>query len=198
MGRKSALTPEQWLEIERRHVLEGESINALAAEFKVNESSLRRRLKPRAEGKTGGTEQLKDLAKNKARIDAEQEAIRKQIAALPYAKQDIVQDLAQKLRSTSEHLASAAELGAATAHRLSLLANQQLDLVDDVDPLKSLRALQGVGTLTKLANSSSEIGMNLLRANKEAMQPDDEPPGPVEVTFVTKDARKPTNEENQL
>jgi len=32
MGRKSALTPEQWLEIERRHVLDSEFINSLAAE----------------------------------------------------------------------------------------------------------------------------------------------------------------------
>ncbi|WDZ97968.1 Hin recombinase [Herbaspirillum sp. WKF16] len=198
MGRKSALTPDQWLEVERRHLVEGESLNSLAAAYGVNESSLRRRLKPRAEGKSSSPEQLKQLATNKARVDAEQDAIRQQIAALPYAKQEIVADLARKLRNTSEHLASAAELGAATAHRLSRLANQQLEKVDDIDPLISLRALQGVGTLTRLANVASEIGLNLLRANKDAMQPEDEPPGPVEVTFVTKDARKPQHEEDQL
>lgn len=196
MGRKSVLTPEQWLEIERRHVVDGESINSLAAEYKVNESSLRRRLKPRVEGKSSSPEQLKQLATNKARSDAEQEAIRQQIAALPYAKQEIVADLARKLRNISEHLASAAELGAASAHRLSLLANQQLQLVDDVDPLKSMKALQGVATLSRLANITGELGMNLLRVNKDTMNPDDEPPGPVEVTFVTKDARKPTHEED--
>lgn len=190
MGRKSALTPEQWLEVERRHVVEGESLNSLAAEFKVNESSLRRRLKPRAEGKTSSPEHLQNLARNKARVDSEQEAVRKQIAALPYAKQEIVHDLARKLQNISQHLASAAELGAATSHRLSLLANQQLDKIDDIEPLKSLRELQTVATLTKIANSASEIGLNLMRASKEPLQPEDEEPGPVEVTFVTKDARK--------
>ncbi|NIE67465.1 GIY-YIG nuclease family protein [Burkholderia sp. Ax-1719] len=43
MGRKSALTPEQWAQIERRHLVDGESLNSLATEFGVNESSLRRR-----------------------------------------------------------------------------------------------------------------------------------------------------------
>lgn len=190
MGRKSSLTEEQWLEVERRHVLEGESINSLAAAFGVNESSIRRRIKPKEAEAPAPENPLKKLAADKVRADAESRRVMEQIAELPYGKQAIVENLAKKLASVSEHLASAAEQNAASAHRLSLLANQQLDLVDDVDPLKSLRALQGVALLTKLANSSSEIGLNLLRANKDSLQTDDEPPTPVAITFETKDARK--------
>lgn len=133
MGRSSALMPEQWHEVEPRHLVEGESLNSLAAAYGVNESSLRHRMKPKAEGKTNSPEQLKQLAASMVRTDSERDALLKQVGALPYAKQEIVRNLATKLRNTSEHLASVAELGAVSSHRLTLLANQQLQLVDDVD-----------------------------------------------------------------
>jgi predicted DNA-binding protein YlxM (UPF0122 family) len=190
MGRKSSLTDKQWLEIERRHVVDGESINALAAEFGVNESSIRRKIKPNKAESPNRQNPLQALAKEKVRVDEESKRITEQIAELPYAKQAIVADLARKLTNTSSHLASAAEISAASAHRLSMLANQQLEKVDDVSPLKSAAELQAVALLQKMANSSSEIGLNLLRANKDALQTDEEPPTPVAITFETKDARK--------
>lgn len=190
MGRKSSLTPEQWIEVERRHVVEGESINALAAEFGVNESSIRRKIKPNKAESPNGENPLKAMAKEKVRVDAESKRITEQIAELPYAKQQIVADLARKLSNVSSHLASAAELSAASSHRLSMLANQQLEKVDAVDPLTSARELQAVAVLQKMANSSSEIGLNLLRANKDAMLGDDEPPTPVAITFGVRDAKR--------
>jgi len=190
MGRKSSLTDEQWLEIERRHVVEGESINSLAAEFGVNESSIRRKIKPNKAESPNGENPLRQLAKEKVRVDAESKRIAEQIAELPYAKQQIVSDLARKLTNVSEHIASAAEFSAASAHRLSLLANQQLEKVDEVDPLKSVTQLQAVALLQKMANASSEIGLNLLRANKDAIQPEQEEPTPVGITFGVVDARR--------
>jgi predicted DNA-binding protein YlxM (UPF0122 family) len=190
MGRKSALTAEQWLDIERRHVVDGESINALAAEFGVNESSIRRKIKPNKAELPNGENPLRALAKERVRVDAESKRIAEQIAELPYAKQQIVADLARKLANVSSHLASAAEISSASAHRLSILANQQLELVDDVNPLKSAGELQAVALLQKMANSSSEIGLNLLRANKDALQMEDEPPTPVAISFGVKDARR--------
>lgn len=192
MGRKSSLTAEQWLEVERRHVVDGESINALAAEFGINESSIRRKIKPnKAESPNGnkGQNPLQAIAKEKVRVDAESKRIAEQIAELPYAKQQIVSDLARKLTSISEHLGSAAEYSAASAHRLSFMANQQLEKVDEVEPLKSVVELQAVALLQKLANTSSEIGLNLLRANKD-MTPEDDSPTPVAITFGVKDAKR--------
>lgn len=177
MGRKSALTEEQWLEVERRHVVEGESINSLAAAFGVNESSIRRRIKPNKAESPKGDNPLKVLAKEKIRIDAEQKQFAEQLAVLPFAKQQMVSDLARKLTNISEHMGSAAEVSAASAHRLSILANQQLEKVDDVNPVKSVEALQAVALLQKMANSSSEIGLNLLRANKDAVEQLNKPGG---------------------
>lgn len=79
-------------------------------------------------------------------------------------------DLAEKLRSISGSLASAAELGAKTAHRLQALANSEVAKVDDAQPLESVDALKGVSALTKLANDSASIALNLLNANKETVQ----------------------------
>lgn len=177
MGRKSSLSAEQWIEVERRHLVDGVSINALATEFGVNESSIRRRIKPsRAESPTRKNP-LHALAEEKVRVDAESKRISEQIADLPYANQLIVSDLARKLTNISEHIGSAAEISAASAHRLSMLANQQLELVDDVNPLKSMVQLQAMALLQKMANSSSEIPMNLLRANKDAIEEMNKPKG---------------------
>lgn len=169
MGRKSSLTPEQWLEVERRHLVDGTSINALATEFGVNESSIRRRIKPSKAESPTRKNPLHALAEEKVRVDAESKRVSKQIAELPYANQMIVSDLARKLTNISEHLGSAAEISAASAHRLSILANQQLELVNDVNPLENVVQLQTMALLQKMANGASEIPMNLLRANKDAI-----------------------------
>jgi IS30 family transposase len=194
MGRKSSLTAEQWIEIERRMLVEGESAFALAKEFGVNESSIRRKIKPNSADKAERAQkhhpELRDIAADKVKADAESRRVNAQIAALPYPKQQIVSDLARKLTAVSSHLASAAEVSAASAHRLSILANQQLEKVDDAEPMKSVVELQAVAVLQKLANTSSEIGLNLLRANKDAMQVDDEPPAPTAVVFAVQDARR--------
>ncbi|MEZ7524018.1 Hin recombinase [Burkholderia vietnamiensis] len=171
MGRKSSLTPEQWVEIERRHLVGGESINSLAAEFGVNESSIRRRIKPNKAELPNGEKPLRVLAEQKVAAEAAQRRIADQIAELPISRQRIVNDLASMLTDISEHLAAAAKFGAATAHRLSGIAHAQAAQIDDADPLceESVVALKGISALTKMANDASEIGVNLLRANKEAV-----------------------------
>jgi hypothetical protein len=169
MGRKSSLTPEQWVEIERRHMVDGESINALAAEFGVNESSIRRKIKPNKAEQPNATKPLQVLAKEKVEADKAVRRIAEQIAELPVARQQIVSDLARKLSSISEHLASAAEYGAATAHRLAGIAHNKVSEINDATPLdpQGIETLKGIAVLTRMANESSEIGLNLLRANKD-------------------------------
>lgn len=169
MGRKSSLTPEQWIAIERRVLVDGESVNSLAKEFGVNEGTIRKKIVPnKSEGKKAANP-LVDLAQAKVRAEAAAKSISERISELPLAKQQIVSDLARKLTSISDHLGSAAEHSAASAHRLSILANQQLQRVDEVNPMASENELRAVASLQKMANLSSEIGLNLLRANKEAV-----------------------------
>ncbi len=170
MGRKSSLTPEQWAEVERRHLVDGVSINALAAEFKVNESSIRRKIKPGKMSSPSGKSPLHVLAEDKVRAEAEAKRVTAQIASLPQAQQLIVSDLARKLSNISEHIGSAAEISAASAHRLSMLANQALEKVDEVNPLSTATELKTFEALQKMANGASEIPMNLLRANKDTIE----------------------------
>jgi hypothetical protein len=172
MARPSKLSPEQWQEIERR-LAANEKAADLAREFKVNQSQISRRV-------TQVSQKVREVAQVVAQAQTA-------LAELPPAQQYNALTLAAKLRSISDSLASAAELGAKTAHRLHALANSEVGKVDDADPLAedSVAALKGVSALTKLANDSASIALNLLAANKETVKelntpkPEDNPGPPL-------------------
>jgi Helix-turn-helix domain of resolvase len=155
MPRPSKLSPEQWREVARRHA-SGEGVRALAREFGIDESSVRAKVNPQ-------TPQVRAVAQKLA--DAQTS-----LAALPVPQQYAAVSLADKLRNISASLASAAELGSATAHRLHALANSEVAKVDDAEPMASLDSLRNIGVLTKLANDSSHIALNLLAANKARVE----------------------------
>ena len=152
MGRISKLTEKQWNELERR-LLAGEAGRVLGREFGVSEAAIRKRLGTQ-------TKQIKQVANQ---VFAAELAL----SALPIGAQISARTLADELKSISSHLASAGKYGAMTAHRLSAIANGQIEKIDDVDPMASGDVLTSIAGLTKIANSSSEIAINLLRANKE-------------------------------
>lgn len=143
MGRPSKLSPSQWAEVERRSA-EGEPARALAKEFGVGRSTISERV-------SGISDNIRKLAHQVA-------ATQSAVDALPVAQQYAVMHLAAKLRNISSSLASAAELGAATAHRLQALANSEVAKVDDAAPMASIESLRNVGVLTKLANDSAATG----------------------------------------
>lgn len=158
-GRKSRLTEHQWVEIEKRY-LDGETVTALAAEFGVDKSAISRRFAQQ---------------KNKVKTVANQlVAAELELRKLPIPQQHYATTLAQRQISISLHLASAAEYGAATAHRLHAIANQQVQLVDDADPTseESAQAIMRISGLTKVANDASVIGRELIKAT---VQLPDEP-----------------------
>lgn len=162
MPRPSKLTPDQWAEIDRRLVA-GEGPSDLAREFGVHPSQISRRTVSQ------NSHQVRIVAQKI--IDSEEA-----LAALPRTAQYLALNLAEKLRGISHSLASAAELGAKTAHRLHALSNNEVQKVDDEDPMGSLDQLRGVGVLTKLANDSASIAMSLLSANKDVLRsPADDP-----------------------
>jgi hypothetical protein len=168
MARPSKLSPQQWQEIERR-LAAGEGASELAREYKVHPAQITRRV-------TQVSQKVRNVAQSLAKAQTE-------LAELPVPQQYAAVSLAEKLRAISVSLASAAELGAKTAHRLHSLANTQVCKVDDADPLSpgSMEALKGVSALTKLANDSSQIAVNLLNANRDTV----------------KEANKPAVEETQ-
>lgn len=74
--------------------------------------------------------------------------------------------LVDELRAISTHLAGAAKFGAATAHRLTGIAHDLVQQIDDANPLASMEQLKAVAALGKTANEASHIALNLLAANK--------------------------------
>lgn len=168
MGRKSALTPEQWAIVEHRHIVNGESLNALAKEFGVNESSIRRKIGAKVIEK-GQHEDLRDLAAKKVKAEKAIKEVTTAIQALPVARQMIVSDLARKLSAISTHVASSAEYMAATSHRLAAISNGLMDKVDDAEPMKSVEILKQASSLIHLANDAAHIPLNLLKANQSTL-----------------------------
>ena len=155
MARPSKLTPDQWKEVERR-VIAGEPIRAVAREFGINEAAIRQRVSTQ-------TPRVKMVAEKLAEAQTA-------LAELPVHQQYVAVSLAEKLRNISDNLAAAAQYGAQTAHRLSALANSEVAKVDDADPLQSVENLKGVAALTKLANDSAGIALNLMAANKDQIK----------------------------
>lgn len=175
MGRKSSLTPDQWIEVERRILVEGEAVFAVAAEFGINESSIRRKIKPNSADKAERAQnhhpELRDIAADKVRADTESKRVSEQIATLPYAKQQIVSDLARKLTNISEHMASGAEYSAATYHRLAGIAHMKTQNIDDTAPLteETVNERKDIASIMRMANEAAEVPLGLLKANKEAV-----------------------------
>lgn len=154
MGRKSALTEKQWQQIGAR-LLKGEKGRVLAREFGVSEAAIRKRFGAQ-------TKQIKDVANQLVAAETA-------FSALPIGAQISARTLADELKEISMHLAGAARYGAATAHRLSGIANAKVGEIDDDAPLDddSLKTLKGISVLTQMANSAAEIPIGLLKANKE-------------------------------
>ena len=157
MARPSKLTEKQWAEIQRRY-LAGEKVRALAREFGVSEGAIRARV-------VAQCAEIKEVAHQ---IVATEERFN----SLPVSAQISARTLADDLRAISSHLASAAKFGAMTAHRLSAIAHQQTEKIDDMGEIEDNEsAIKSVMVMTRGANDAAAIGLNLLAANKGVVNP---------------------------
>lgn len=157
MARPSKLTDAQWESIGKR-LLAGESSAALAREFGVSKAAISGRFSER-------TKRIKNVANQI--VDTE-----RALSFLNVSEQLAARSLADDLKAISDHLAGAARFGAATAHRLLGIAHGKVAEIDDSTPLtteESVASLKSIAVLTKMGNESSDIAINLLRANKDAV-----------------------------
>lgn len=156
MGRRSKLLPSQWEDIARR-LAKGEKVSALSREFGVSPSTISERFKNRIDTVKAVANQL---------VTAE-EALRR----LSVADQISAISLADELRAISMHMAGAGKYSAATAHRLSAVANAKLQSLSDAKDFEAgdLSTLQAIGAMTKMANDAAYIPLGLLAANKETV-----------------------------
>lgn len=150
MARKSRLTEEQWNEIITRN-LNGESIRSLAREFGIAEGAVRKKI-------SAQTKQIKSVAKQVVTVERE-------ISSMPISAQIHVRTYAERLRAISNHMASAAEYGAATAHRLAQIANQQTERIDEVNPEGSIETIKTVAVLTRTANEAADLSVRLAKVS---------------------------------
>lgn len=156
MARPSKLTDVAWDRIGKR-LLAGEPAASLAREFKISKASISVRFSKR-------NETVKAVANQLVAADTA-------LSLLNVSEQIAARSLADDLKAISMHLAGAAKFGSMTAHRLSGIAQSKVLEIDDAAPLdeSSIETLKGIAILTRMANASSEIGINLLRANKETV-----------------------------
>ena len=152
MGRHSKLTDKQWADIEKR-IIAGETVRGLAKEYGVSPGTISGRF-------SNSVQEIKNVANQL--VEAETS-----FAKLNISGQIAARSLADKLKSLSNHLADAAELGARTSHRLAAIANQHSDKIDDAEPEKSIETIKTIAALTATANEAAKTGLNLLAANKK-------------------------------
>ena len=156
-GRPSKLSPAQWFEISQRRA-KGDSYAKIAKDYDASESTIR-------EGVVAEEIRVKMVAEQMMSAELA-------FHALPISAQVNTQVLLNRLRSISHHLAGAAEYGAATAHRLSQIANNQIEQLDpdassDGEHAGNMKILRNQVAFTTAANEAAKIGLNLLAANKD-------------------------------
>lgn len=167
------LTPEIWAKMEREILIDKVPVKRVANQYGFCLPVVKRRLE---DSKANGYRSLKTIVTEKVEAEKKIIELQQEIKDLPMARQFTAKDLEKKLLNISFHLTSAAEQGAATAHRASILANEAMEAVGQIgDTEFDLSHLATVAMLTETANESAKIGLGLLNANKGNVNKPDEP-----------------------
>ena len=140
----------------------GETLRAIAKSFDITEGAIRAKFGGSITQFLSQSTQIREVAQQVAQVQDV-------VDQLSPFQRDVVFDLAASLRNVSRSLTKAAELGADTSMRLQEMASTQIRKVNQDDPTQSIEELKSVGIMTRLANDSASIALNLLAANKDRM-----------------------------
>lgn len=149
-GRKTKLRAHVWDAIRKRR-LEGASFRELSEEFGISETAIIEQI-------SAETKKIRQAVDKFRQGDVI-------LDQLSFSAQALANNLLNSLRATSMHLAGAAKIGAATAHRTAVLANERVERLDSNE--LDHNVLRDVAALTAVSNEAAKIGLNLLNANKE-------------------------------
>jgi transposase-like protein len=152
------LTPRQWINIERAVLKDGQSVNAVAKKYKVNESTIRERLKSQRE------EQIKEVAEKIA--DAEISLKR-----LPVEKRFAAKSLAEHLVEISHTMAEVAALGVQNSLKLTQMKARAIDALSPGDS----EGLKEVYMLAETANKSGKMAVDLMGVGKTLVMDKEKP-----------------------
>lgn len=161
MGRPKSLSPKQ-IEEACALVANGESYRSVSRRFGVDDGVIRREVKA-----------LRELAGDVAAEVVLRHNNTARLKRLTAPEQNLVHSMAGILAEISEHLAGAARYGAKTAHRLHRIAHQEAEKIDPNDPLgvDSHPHLVAANSMLEVAGKASYLGEQLVRANRDAVQP---------------------------
>jgi hypothetical protein len=148
---KRKLTQEEWLDVDAR-VSAGESLRVVADSYGISHGTIAARLKKSAPARI-------ELVATKL-AEARTEKLK-----LPPAMQLKAEALAESLMITNALMLRSAKLAAGTAFRMSELANFKAQEIDaaSIDP----EDVRMVNALTETANKAAYQPMELLKANRE-------------------------------
>lgn len=149
------LRPKQWDAIEKR-LLAGESNRSVAKDFDVSETAIRKHF-------GGEVRKIQSVAEQIVEVD-------KVFKSLTIGSQVRARTLADEMIAISTHLAGAAKFGSITSHRISGMAHDQLDKINEADIEGSAQVLQNIARLIALSNESAKTGLALLAANKDLIK----------------------------
>lgn len=182
MGRRSALTPEQW-EAAARMIGAGKSYAEVSAAFDIKENTLRKKLHG-----------LRNIAVDKVVADLAAQNLSNEISKFPESEKRIINSLAASLTEISEHLCHGAKYSAMSFHKLAQMSNLHAGKINDVNPTgpDSIDALRTHAALQKLANEAASVPLALLKANQETIddlnRASEQPPEPKQIVFTVQDA----------
>jgi hypothetical protein len=168
MGRPSKLTPAQWQEVERRHLVDGESIRSLAREFGVAHNAIFVRIGPKTKSK-------KAIANQVAQAEIA-------LASLPPIEQISVRQLADEIKSLALSSTQFAHTNMRTAKHLANVAAASAkkikpgDIVDGSTP-----ALRSVAAAMAVANEASKAGLSVLSITRDAGKSTPHEPPPTDL-----------------
>ena len=175
-------SPEEWAAILHKVIICEQPVRAVAREYNLDEGTIRARIK---------ASPVIDLANKLAAVPATLSA---GLSALTSAEKAVTFTLAERLRRVSDHLAAAADYSGQTAARFAMMARDQAEKVDPLNPLgdDSARYVAEAGALQKMANMASDLPLGLMNANKPTIErlndEGDQPPTPTTITFQIVDA----------
>lgn len=174
MGRKSKLSPEQWEEIKRRHIVLGESVNSLAKIYGVNEKTIRIYLGQNKTPKQSETPNSEQKTIKEAIQDASMTVIKAlKSTGLPEDDQRIALELANTLTSVKSKLSETANNNLIVALELSKISREGVKHIKsetgvDVDLLKQLQVLGNV------TNNFAFLGNEVNKSSKSKVEVDND------------------------
>jgi len=174
MGRKSKLSPEQWEEIKRRHIVLGESVNSLAKMYGVNEKTIRIYLGQIQSPKLSESPNSEQKTVKEAIQDASLtvlEALKS--TGLPEDDQRIALELANTMKSVKSKLSETANNNLIVALELSKISREGVKHIKsetgvDVDMLKQLQVLGNV------TNNFAFLGNEVNKSAKAKVEVDND------------------------